>query len=380
VAHAVLAGRGGIGLRLNGSRFTELGVPASGGPKTADLKPKSPLIDILWGITSWCLLMKATALVMRGPKRKLTAGRKGPKPRRTIRRIDEDLGNQRSYHYNHFDCQATQKIANPSMCQTVAVASAATLNPLMCQENGPRAYNFETKAFRAVLRHMREVRRVRFQGRAAILCADGASIEVLAQGHGKTKTKRLGGDADERAGRKSAAGSLFAAGVTAKVRRLVPLGLLFGWGAPPFSPAIASAHLNRNTKCLRSKLFWLTLLRTNVPSCQATRCPVLAVESVAGSRQGRDTQRDFAKLQFCFGKARSANEENMVVDPREQSRPRRAKRVPQTEYTNSFLHGLQATGRVRSVGENWDGDASKFPPEVNWVIYPNGDLERIGFD
>jgi hypothetical protein len=70
----------------------------------------------------------------------------------------------------------------------------------------------------------------------------------------------------------------------------------------------------------------------------------------------------------------------MVVDPREESRPRRAKRVPQTEYTNSFLRGLQATGRVRSVGDNWDGDASKFPPGVNWVIYPNGDLERIGFD
>ena len=128
------------------------------------------------------------------------------------------------------------------------------------------------------------------------------------------------------------------------------------------------------------KRFWLTLLRINLPSGRAPRPGAPAVESVAVSLQGRGTQSDFAKLKSCFRKARSANEENMVVDPREQSRPRRARRVPQTEYTNGFLHGLQATGRVRPVGEDWDGDASKFPPGVNWVIYPNGDLERIGFD
>jgi hypothetical protein len=70
----------------------------------------------------------------------------------------------------------------------------------------------------------------------------------------------------------------------------------------------------------------------------------------------------------------------MVVDPREQLRPKPAKRIPQGEYTDSFLRGLQATGRVRSVDDHWDGNVSNFPPKVNWVMYPNGDLERIGFD
>jgi hypothetical protein len=60
--------------------------------------------------------------------------------------------------------------------------------------------------------------------------------------------------------------------------------------------------------------------------------------------------------------------------------PTRAERIPRSKYSEEFLRGLQITNKVHSVGDDWDGDASKFPPHVNWVIYPNGDLERVGFD
>jgi len=60
--------------------------------------------------------------------------------------------------------------------------------------------------------------------------------------------------------------------------------------------------------------------------------------------------------------------------------PRPARRIPKAEYTESFLRGLQQNDQVRPVAEDWKQERSNFPPHVNWVIYPNGDLERIGFD
>jgi hypothetical protein len=59
--------------------------------------------------------------------------------------------------------------------------------------------------------------------------------------------------------------------------------------------------------------------------------------------------------------------------------PEPAHRIPRSQYTEEFLRGLQITGKVRPVSDDWDRN-SHFPPHVNWVIYPNGDLERIGFD
>jgi hypothetical protein len=60
--------------------------------------------------------------------------------------------------------------------------------------------------------------------------------------------------------------------------------------------------------------------------------------------------------------------------------PEPAQRTPRSEYTEEFLRGLQVTGKVRPVSDDWDRNSLDFPPNVNWVIYPNGDLERIGFD
>jgi hypothetical protein len=60
--------------------------------------------------------------------------------------------------------------------------------------------------------------------------------------------------------------------------------------------------------------------------------------------------------------------------------PRLAQRIPRSEYTQQFLIGLQARGEVRAVSDGWDEKSANFPPAITWVIYPNGDLQRIGFN
>jgi len=60
--------------------------------------------------------------------------------------------------------------------------------------------------------------------------------------------------------------------------------------------------------------------------------------------------------------------------------PKPAPRTPRSEYTENFLRGLQGRGEVRQVSDDWDGKSSNFPPNVTWVIYPNGDLQRLGYN
>jgi len=48
-----------------------------------------------------------------------------------------------------------------------------------------------------------------------------------------------------------------------------------------------------------------------------------------------------------------------------------------SNYDPTFLKTLQANGQVLPVSDDWDGDDSAFPNKVAWVIYPNGDLQRI---
>jgi hypothetical protein len=52
-------------------------------------------------------------------------------------------------------------------------------------------------------------------------------------------------------------------------------------------------------------------------------------------------------------------------------------RVSRSEYTDDFLYGLQHQGEVVSVPESWDHDTSKLAIGIRWVMYPNGDLERV---
>ncbi len=54
-------------------------------------------------------------------------------------------------------------------------------------------------------------------------------------------------------------------------------------------------------------------------------------------------------------------------------------RTPKSEYDESFLRGLKDRGEVRHVGDNWKQGDSNFPLDVEWVLYPNGDLERLHF-
>ncbi len=59
--------------------------------------------------------------------------------------------------------------------------------------------------------------------------------------------------------------------------------------------------------------------------------------------------------------------------------PRAAKRIPPGEYSTDFLERLKAQGKVQSVGPDWSHDTKALPPEISWILHPNGDLERIGF-
>jgi hypothetical protein len=60
--------------------------------------------------------------------------------------------------------------------------------------------------------------------------------------------------------------------------------------------------------------------------------------------------------------------------------PLPAVRIPKGEYTEQFLRDLEARGEVRPVSDDWNEESSNFPPTVTWVIYPNGDLQRIGYN
>lgn len=55
-------------------------------------------------------------------------------------------------------------------------------------------------------------------------------------------------------------------------------------------------------------------------------------------------------------------------------------RISPADYTPAFLRDLKARNEVMHVDENWSAGGAALPPEVNWVLHPNGDLERIGFN
>ena len=59
--------------------------------------------------------------------------------------------------------------------------------------------------------------------------------------------------------------------------------------------------------------------------------------------------------------------------------PLRAERIPRDKYAPKFLSDLKARNQVAEVEENWDAGGASPPRNVDWVVYPNGDLERVGF-
>jgi hypothetical protein len=58
--------------------------------------------------------------------------------------------------------------------------------------------------------------------------------------------------------------------------------------------------------------------------------------------------------------------------------PLPARRIPSAEVEETYLRTLEANDQVVRVTDEWQGDRSGFPPHVSHVLYPNGDLERIG--
>lgn len=57
--------------------------------------------------------------------------------------------------------------------------------------------------------------------------------------------------------------------------------------------------------------------------------------------------------------------------------PRTVARQSSTSYAPEFLRSLEARNEVEAVPEDWDHDPRMLKPTTQWVIYPNGDLERV---
>lgn len=57
--------------------------------------------------------------------------------------------------------------------------------------------------------------------------------------------------------------------------------------------------------------------------------------------------------------------------------PRQVQRQPPGSYSSEFLGQLKAQRKVHPVPEGWDHNPDSLPPGAAWVIYPNGDLERV---
>jgi len=52
------------------------------------------------------------------------------------------------------------------------------------------------------------------------------------------------------------------------------------------------------------------------------------------------------------------------------------KRIPPSEYSADFLERLKAQGKLQSVAPDWNHDTRNWPPEISWILHPNGDLQR----
>ena len=59
---------------------------------------------------------------------------------------------------------------------------------------------------------------------------------------------------------------------------------------------------------------------------------------------------------------------------------RRSPRIRASDYTAKFLSDLQTRQQVFAVDESWTEEKGPLPPGINWVLYPNGDLQRVGVD
>ena len=60
--------------------------------------------------------------------------------------------------------------------------------------------------------------------------------------------------------------------------------------------------------------------------------------------------------------------------------PLRGERIRPGSYSTKFLDDLKVQNKIMPVDEHWDPSRGNLPPRINWVMYPNGDLERVGFD
>lgn len=60
--------------------------------------------------------------------------------------------------------------------------------------------------------------------------------------------------------------------------------------------------------------------------------------------------------------------------------PRPAERLKPTEYSARFLEELRSMHMLFEAPPQWDGKRDALSSQLTWVLYPNGELERLGFN
>lgn len=94
----------------------------------------------------------------------------------------------------------------------------------------------------------------------------------------------------------------------------------------------------------------------------------------------KTNRRSFSHTRGLNVMSQSAGKEERSVEPGENEHGSiEPKPIPASEYSTKFLSDLKARGQVRAVDEGWRADQERLPPDIHWVLYPNGDLLRIGF-
>jgi hypothetical protein len=72
---------------------------------------------------------------------------------------------------------------------------------------------------------------------------------------------------------------------------------------------------------------------------------------------------------FSGGGARTSDHESRPVE-----------RLRPGQYSAQFLEELRSMHTLFEAPPQWDGNRDTLSSELTWVLYPNGELERLGYN
>lgn len=59
--------------------------------------------------------------------------------------------------------------------------------------------------------------------------------------------------------------------------------------------------------------------------------------------------------------------------------PRPTARIKASSFAPDMLAEMLEQGRIMSVPSDWVPEGASMPAQTNYVMYPNGDLQRVAF-